>query len=207
MWSGREAGRWKFQFRWLFRIQYLTFGNHLFILNAIFGFGSTKTIPWKCFSLRKIFIGFAAVLEACTTLGRIPTIQYSIFALKTTKRGTVCPDVLHNTFSHSYLSDETSFWPFLNHKETTNQVKPQIHPRCKFTYCGLFNNSFSFIVLLNKLKYFSNALCLSLLNMTLHRVTFIQSKVRLSLQESLPPSLICLVFNKLSQLQLSPPYS
>ena len=32
-------------FRWLFRIQYLAFGNYLVVLNTIFGSGSAKTIP------------------------------------------------------------------------------------------------------------------------------------------------------------------
>ena len=75
----RQAGRRKFQFRWLFKtIQCLAFGNYLVVLNAISGFGSAKTTPWTCFSLLKIFVGcflWVAVLGACTTLGVIPTKQ------------------------------------------------------------------------------------------------------------------------------------
>ena len=41
-----------------FRIQYLAFGYYFVVLNAIFGFGSAKTILWACFSLLKIFLGW-----------------------------------------------------------------------------------------------------------------------------------------------------
>jgi len=40
-----------------FRIQYLAFGYYSVVLNAIFSFGSAKTIPRACFSLLTIFIG------------------------------------------------------------------------------------------------------------------------------------------------------
>jgi len=46
------------------------YGYYLVVLNAIFGFGSAKTILWACFSSLMIFLGWflwAAVLGACTT--------------------------------------------------------------------------------------------------------------------------------------------